>query len=794
MAYSALTLVLVSLPLVSVLHAESSAIVAGVAFFVAGWTAIRSFQNGQSFWHVLLHQESALLVPLVGLTVSMLWAPNCAYRTGLLFFALFPVISVGASVSLAYLLTGLPLQRPRVWLVGLGVAVAVGGPLVDIGLHPQFYTYNHVFGGVLGPMYDEQLAMRPGLFVFRGLTLLWSGLAVIGGAWSRGGPSPRWAGGMILALSIGMMYAFRAPLGLNTPEAYTQQRLGGHHATAHFDVYYAPEALTDAQVQMLAADQERHYASLVQTLSLAPDEEPERIAVYLYPSPDVKAALTGARATSVAPVWLPTPQVHLLQSRHEAHFRHELAHVFGRAFGLPLLKASWAVGLVEGWAEALEVSGEAPSSHDLVVAAAATGTGGVAARADAIADRLSPLGFWTGRGAVSYTTMGSFVRFLLDRYGPEPLKAAYATAAFEPHYGASLEHLAAEWAAMLQERRALNRSAYVLVTARFTRPSLFETTCPHYVPPARRHRQAAERVLATGDTTAALAALGRAVQAAPGYVAAHQDAVRLQLARNAPDAVVERLDTLEAATTDVGLLLARADAHALRGETEPARRFYAQAFEGLPRYAVAAQATLVLRDAIAHRPDVVRVLVRGASDAQARQLAQHADSSAAVQAWQALRWQAAGYPERALAVWKWVDTIASPDRPPLWHRTARLARLWWHAQAARDAGATDVTRQTARQAATAFRHFGHQTLAASLRQWATEPVAHSGRSGRSTNQQKAAAGSGSGLPLRRTHRTHSTTPLHVRRQAVTVSGDADALVSCDASAETPGVALPTMAK
>jgi hypothetical protein len=724
-AYGVLTVALLALPLLNVLHVESAAVTALVAFFVAGFAAVYRFRADEdvAMHRVLWENEVALVVPLAGLTLSMLWAPNCAYATGLLFYVLFPGITVVFAVMLAYALTGAAVRRPYWGLGATGLALAVGGPLYDLGLHPQFYTYNHVFGGVLGPIYDEQLAMRPGLFVFRGLTLLWAGVAWGVGAWLRG-TAGRWmaASGSLLALGIGAIYGFGASLGINTTEAHTQRQLGGHASTAHFDLYYAPDHLSAAKAQALAADQERHYATLVDRLALSDGQRPARIAVYLYPTPDAKAALTGARSTSVAPVWLPTPQVHLLQERHAAHFRHELAHIFGRPFGLPLVNASWAVGLVEGWAVALEASGAAPAPHDLVATAAATSTGGVRAQAEAIAERLSPLGFWTDRGAVSYTTMGSFVRFLLDRYGPGPLKAVYATASFETAYGRPLATLAREWAEFLASRSALHRSAHALVMARFTRPSLFETTCPHYVPPARRHRQTADRALATGDTAAALSALDRAITAAPTYAAAHRQWARLRLAQGAADEVRGRLDTLQAATADVGLLLARADAAGIAGATDAARRLYAETFDRLPRYAVSAQAAVVLRDAVAHRPDVLRILVSGADTTQARRLSQSRVPTAPVRAWTALRWQTAARPERAAALWNGVDAQkASPGRSALWHRTLQLAVLRWRALAARDACDAIAARRRAREAASAFRTYGHLNLASAMAALAKEP-------------------------------------------------------------------------
>src|SRR5690606_20126435 len=152
----------------------------------------------------------------------------------------------------------------------------------------------------------------------------------------------------------GLAYGFSARLGFNTPEGLIRERLGGHLATERFDLYYDPDSLTPGELQVVADAHAFRYYQLSEALGV---DVPERIATYLYPDAETKAALTGARQTSVAPVWLPRPQMHLLLARFDASFGHELVHVFSREFGLPLLRASPAVGLVEGLAVALAPPG-----------------------------------------------------------------------------------------------------------------------------------------------------------------------------------------------------------------------------------------------------------------------------------------------------------------------------------------------------------------------------------------------------------------------------------------------------
>ncbi len=714
-AYVLLGAALWPIPLLNVLQAESAAVVAFVSFFVAGWGATRSFvAGGRSVWDVLTRQVGAGLLPLGMLLIAQLWAPNCTLGQGLLFYLLFPVVTVVFAVGLAYALTAHSPRRPFALLAGVGVSLSVLGPLYDLGGHPQFYTYNHVFGGVLGPIYDEQLAIRDGLFVFRGLTLLWAFAAVQMGRWLRGGRGgARLVGALVL---IALAYVYAGPLGMNTTAEGLQSALGGHYQTEHFDLYYEPSSLDSAAVAALAADHEMHYDRLRRRLASEPLGD-ERIQSYLYPSPEVKGRLTGARTTSVAPVWLDRPQVHLLERRAEASLGHELAHVWSRPYGLPMLKASWAPGLVEGWAVALEAPTPGPTPHDLIASAwAADSAEALEDRADALTQRLSPWGFWTGRGAVSYATMGSFAAYLLSTYGPSRLKAVYARGNFEAVYGRPLGQLAEEWVEYIRGRRIVAASAYSVISRQFARPALFETDCPHYVPPARRHVQAARRAERRRDTSQAQEHLRAALRQAPQSVEAHAALARLQLATGAAAAARHRLDTLSMTPMPARLLRLRGDAYALTDEPDTARALYRRAAAQTPRYAPSQRVHRRLRAAVASRPEVVRVLTSGDSaHVQARRLRSWRGDPG-VDAWRALRWQEAHRYEAAAAVW---DGLRLPTAswPRAWRQTADVQAQAWQAEAAARAGRLEVAERTAEAGAERARRMGARGWARSIQRW-----------------------------------------------------------------------------
>lgn len=712
--YGVLGLLLWSLPLVDRLHVESSAIIALVAFFTAGLSSVRSFEHGDSFGRVLGRQEAALIVPWAMLTVSVLWAPNCGYLQGLMFFGLFPVVTVVLAVALAYALTGTPSNRPGWWLVGIGLVVALGAPLYDLAFHPQFYVYNHVFGGVLGPLYDEALVIRPGMFVFRGLTLLWAALCVvIGRRLRRWRQIPRerlrsvparaeWAAGIGLALVVGTIYLFGARLGINTPAWYIQEQLGSVYRTAHFDVFYREGSLTPGALRRVAEDHEYHYDRLARLLEV---DGPSRVASYLYPDAETKAALTGARVTNVAPIWLRRPQVHVLLDAYDAVFAHELVHVFSRAFGLPVVGASTSVGLMEGLAVALEPPNGYPSSHELVAVGSLSQSAGRPLDATMGAEVLSPLGFWSGRGAVSYAVAGSFVGYLLDAYGPDPFKEAYACGEFEASYGRSAEVLAREWMAWVATPPMVGRATGSLVRRRFTVPSLLERRCPHYVPPHRRRYREGVRVLARKDTARALRALDASMAHAPDFTEALDAWARIQLARGRADTVVARLGALDEQALNPSLSVRLGDARALRHRPGAARARYRTALQQAPSHARAFRAVVLLRKELAARPAAIRILTSGWSPREQADALERLEAGGAADWMRALRLLEAGQGEQAAHLLR-TTPIPEGITRLVDRRTLRGQHYHWLARSLYAAGALRQAERVARDGARYYRGIG----------------------------------------------------------------------------------------
>ena len=502
LAYAAVVAALWPLPVFGLLHAESGAVVAAAAFFVSAVAAVGALERGEALGRVTVRSVLLLAVPLAGLTVSLLWRPNCAYGTGLGLFAVLVPPSAVLGVAVAAALVASRVRRPRLGAVLVGLAVALGGTVWDLGFHPQLFTYNAVYGGVLGPIYDEELSVRPGLFVARGETLLWAGVLISWARWRGGGGAGVARLGAALLVVLGMATLFAVPLGVQQSAAGIERVLSRRVAAGRVVLHLAPET-TAADVRRLA-DEARFRLWQVEARLGVRASEP--VHLYLYPDEAAKGRLIGSRQTSVVPVWLGRPQVHMLADEVGRSLGHELVHVVAREFGMPVLRASPAVGLVEGLAVAVEPPDGLPAPEALVAAGLElTDVGGLDADPAAVVrDAMTPLGFWGGRAGVSYTATGAFVSYAMRTCGVPAVRRAYRTGNVSRATGVPLDTLAARWAAHL---RTVPVTAEARATAAwlFREPSLFEVPCPHHVPRYVRATRAGFEALDAGGPLAAVA-------------------------------------------------------------------------------------------------------------------------------------------------------------------------------------------------------------------------------------------------------------------------------------------------
>ena len=503
-----LALMLANTPLFNLLAFEFCAVLAFGISFAGAHTAITGVSNLRqrtqslrgtaaqtvmsTFWRTFGINLTLLLPPLIIILLNGFRVKNCDFFEGFIFFLLLPVISCAYATALGVFF-GLWLKRRwRAYLAYLAYIFATLLALAyNLIFHPPVFGYHSTFGYFPGPIYDERIVISSALLIARGTTLLlaWIFLSLAIntleiGRHTRLEPTLYWQKLyrfkrrfsdlshriclIVLIILFGLIYLFCGDLGLRPTRGYIESKLGGLEETAHFKIYYEKGSQVEREIEWIAQDHEFRYAQLIRYFQIQPTN---KVRSYIYTSSEQKKRLVGAGGTSVE-----DPLGHGFHINYQDFphpiMKHELVHAL-TADWHPILKVSPKIGLHEGIAVAADWDEGKLTAHQWSRAMQQLG---IAPKMN----RIMGLGFWTQASSRSYTLAGSFVRFLIERYGVEKIKRVFPTGNFKEVYNKSLAELEREWKEFL-ETVTLTEADLEIAAHRFKRPSIFQKPCAHEI-------------------------------------------------------------------------------------------------------------------------------------------------------------------------------------------------------------------------------------------------------------------------------------------------------------------------
>lgn len=483
------------LPLTNVLGYESSmgtGIGAGVLTLWLTHRALgarRALDSGWErawgwYWRQLLRLQVLVVPSLLILLLNALRVTNCDVPLGLGFWVLGPCFAVWISHTLMWGLSAV--MSPTRWRVVVGVALVLANALamgLHIALEPPITGHQWWIGFMSGSIYDEALSIPGSLLWYRACNIVGMLALIVGleGARRRradSSTSSRVWWGVALACVVlwsGMTWSEQR-FGVEVDRQTIAEELGGRLETEHFVIYYPQSERFSRRLALLAQDHEYRYEEMSAFFKTDPvASSGQKVRSFVYGGREQKGRLMGARRTLIAKIWL--GEMHIMWDGYGDHLlAHELAHVFTMPFARGPFKLSaraWVLpnmGLVEGIATAAD---HPPGDLTLHEASAAMRKMGIAPN---IRGLVGAEGFWTQSSSRAYTLMGSFVLYLVDQYGIEPLKKAYPAADFEGAYGISADALVTQWERYidgLTPRKEIMAQAH----ARYTRPSIFGKMC-----------------------------------------------------------------------------------------------------------------------------------------------------------------------------------------------------------------------------------------------------------------------------------------------------------------------------
>ena len=556
----AFSLVVIRYPLFDYLGYEFSAATALLVPLTSGYLTLRLLRrrmSGVSPYGVREFRRDLfvclswnfwlLALPLAVATGNLFFVKNCSWGEGLLFFLLLPGVTTLFSVALAAFCAVIVRRPGRMYSLALA-AVLLQSLYIGYAT-PQIYSYDLIYGFFPGFSYDEVLVIAPALVYFRIATVILASLLALLAGTITGNASP--GSGFpeklralkalftlrvrsVLALSLAVLlilaWAYRIPLGFESSAGAIRTALGGVYATPHFHIYYSKRSFSDGEIRLVGAEHEFRFHQVEKALGPG---FAGTIDSYLYPDAETKHRWIGTGTTNIAKPW--RNEIHLNADSWEGTLKHELVHVMAGAFGMPLVKAHYHLGLVEGLATAVDGDW---GNRTLDEYAAAMGKFGLVRDPAAL---ISPLGFMTHFSSVSYVMMGSFCGFLIDRYGIVRFRELYAGHSPRSVYGRSYDSLAGEWQHALRSED-IPEAWRKHIEFFFKRPSIFARECARAV---AKLNEAGMKLLGAHDSSARglfLRSLGKSwnTEGFSGlvrteYAAGRFDSVRALISRELAD-------------------------------------------------------------------------------------------------------------------------------------------------------------------------------------------------------------------------------------------------------------------
>ena len=590
----AMSLLFINIPLLNYLGYEFSTAIALIVPWILWFPTSLSFrewmkeqETGSSRGFLSLVTSCVftgfglLLIPLIVGGMNVFFVKNCAIAEGVLYYLLLPLVTAFWSIALSIICCVLARRPFRLYAAILVLTLLY--PFYIGYVSPQIYSYNFIYGFFPGISYDEIVRITPTLISFRCVTIAMAFLFVLMASlvirqsspdrkfhekimslFSPLQPKTTQLSAMLLLIGLMVVWVIRVPLGFETSEGSIRKTLSSHIQTEHFTIYYAPASFSHDEIQWVAALHEFRYEQVCNALHVT---TPISITSYIYPDEETKHEAIGTSTTNIAKPW--RKEIHLDFHSWQETLKHEIVHVVAGEFGMPIIKAHYHIGLVEGLAMAIDGEYGNRTLHEYAAAIK------IFHLIHNPGSLITPIGFATHGSSLSYVLMGSFCRYLLDRYGVVRFKELYGGNSVEKVYGTSYQGLVDEWQSFL-DRIIIPGSWKDHVEFYFNRPSIFAKECVRTVAILNEE---ANRKFAHRDMDGAIHDFKQALMT-NWNTESYAGILRSSYAAGYFDTVVSLFDTVnqDSSThpTFLGFLLAYGDAEWHEGNENSAADAYRQ--------------------------------------------------------------------------------------------------------------------------------------------------------------------------------------------------------------------------
>ncbi len=410
-----------------------------------------------------------LIIPFLISVGNSFFVGFCSFYDGVLFYLVLtvPSVIVGGALAVIAMNTFSRFQTLIVSLIYLGILSIT---FFELYLNPQVYFFNPVYGYFPGTIYDEGLSVSSKLFIYRFINIMFFGiiLLVLGKRIKEKRGANKKIIFVVLLIS-GIFYYFSPHLGYSTTYGRLCSELSVTLETENF-IIHTDRTIQQEELKLIALNQEYYLQQLELFYQV---EQKEQIQSFIFRNNAQKKALFGSGNADVAKPWL--NNIYISMDSWEHTLKHELAHCVSADFGVGIFKvaAGFNPALIEGIAEAADNSYDDNEIHFL---AALAYNNNYKVNISSI---LAGLNFFSSTSSLGYIYSGSFIRYLIEKYGITKIKKYYTTNHFESSYDVQLEEVVSDYYSFLEsfELPLTEDKAHYY----FGRKAIFYKVCPRYI-------------------------------------------------------------------------------------------------------------------------------------------------------------------------------------------------------------------------------------------------------------------------------------------------------------------------
>ncbi len=433
-----ISILLALFPLTSVFGYEFAVIQAIILSYIFGLIGIKfDFSNWNKIKHKFIYEIVVLLtLPIIISIISTKLNQNCPLAEGFQFYFVITIPSAIFGFAIGNFISSV-LGKWKKLIFTLFWFASLLFPVVEIYFNPQIYIFNPILGFFPGTIYDEDIAISLKLVSYRTIILLFTLFTIYLSVKIR---KIKKSNKVILFLAMGLsiiifLFIIKPAIGFAADINSLKSELKGEIETPHFRIIYSSR-IPRKKIKNIALHHEYYFQVLSSVLD---DSLTEKITSFIFYDKHEKRELFGAGNADVAKPWL--NQIYITREHYDTTLKHELAHVFSAKYGWSIFKvAKWFnPAMIEGFAMALQNNF---GDSDIDYVAADAKKNGMNLN---IKNLFSGFNFFGQTSSISYVYAGSFIKYLMYKYGAEQVKKVYSDMNFQKHFNKNITELSVDF-------------------------------------------------------------------------------------------------------------------------------------------------------------------------------------------------------------------------------------------------------------------------------------------------------------------------------------------------------------